>query len=138
MGENGKFIVDLLQWGVVAFTGIGGVLLTRKTSNNEAENMIITQLQTEFDKRDRRENEMLERFDRLEQINSKLREENLELMLRTNKIGLEKSNIEATLLLRIKRLESENLELESIITGLNEEIARYKESIEKSVDNELA
>lgn len=135
MGENSQFLISLIQVTVVAITGIGGIWLTKRKNSDETENMVIKQLQDEFKKRDEKEEKLIIRFEKLEQINAELREENLQLMIRSNQVILEKNNIEATLLLRIKRLESENIELEGIIRSLNAEIATYNAKSDKVVDS---
>lgn len=117
-------LLDFLQW-----LGVGGVALltlyfTQKDKSKNNEQGLIEKMKEQLDSSDLRYDKLTERVDKLEETNSDLRKENLEITHARNQMMIEKENAEKFWMDKIESLQRENETLKARIKELEEKLGR--------------
>lgn len=115
-------ILDFLQW-----LGVGGVALltlyfSQKDKSKSNERGLIEKMKEQLDSGDMRYEKLVERVEKLENVNMDLREKNLEIIHEKNQAIMEKENVEQRLVEKIEELQKENELLKDKIRELEEQL----------------
>ena len=111
-------LLDFLQWAGVGGVALLSIYFSQKDKNNSNEQEFIRQMKEQLDNSDDRYERLLNRIEKIEEINATLRSENLNITHERNTLLISKQNMEKELVLKIETLVKENEALKKRIRKL--------------------
>lgn len=111
-------LLDFLQWAGVGGVALLSIYFSQKDKNNSNEQEFIRQMKEQLDNSDDRYERLLNRIEKIEEINATLRSENLNITHERNTLLISKQNMEKELVQKIETLVKENEALKKRIRKL--------------------
>lgn len=111
-------LLDFLQWAGVGGVALLSIYFSQRDKNNSNEQEFIRQMKEQLDNSDDRYERLLNRIEKIEEINATLRSENLNITHERNTLLISKQNMEKELVQKIETLVKENEALKKRIRKL--------------------